>query len=198
MRPETTAEGGCSLIDVDSHWSRFRLGARYCRASGVLEGVLPRRALLSIVKPNETLDMHPRDLALARALAVLVQPQAFPLTVVLDACEVAGEELACRIVVQRGVQVASFQDWRVIERSTRPRERLVRIAPPRIPSRRGPRDRAPRAHPVRRRATVASRDRDGPSSDDDPPDLNALRGFRAASNRMYVHVGRRMAAARTA
>jgi hypothetical protein len=55
----------------------------------------------------------------------------------------------------------------------------------------------PREHRAKR-ATVAARDGPSRSEDDDPPDLSALRGFRAASNRMYVHVGRRMAAARTA
>ena len=66
-----------------------------------------------------------------------------------------------------------------------------------------PRARAPRQ---RQTGSVAGRRsrapvRGSPSSsqsDDDPHDLNALRGFRAASERMFCHVGRRLGAARLA
>jgi hypothetical protein len=67
----------------------------------------------------------------------------------------------------------------------------------------GPR---PRERRTARRVAVATTarrpragaSRDGPSgSNDDPPperDLERLRGFRAASSRMFAHVGRRLAA----
>jgi hypothetical protein len=57
------------------------------------------------------------------------------------------------------------------------------------------------ARPVRRTRTAAVRGSPGSSSSDDDPhehDLDALRGFRAASERMFVHIGRRFAAARAA
>jgi len=58
----------------------------------------------------------------------------------------------------------------------------------------------PREPRATRRARVATRDGPSPGDDDldDPPplDLDALGGFRAASARMFAHVGRRLAAER--
>jgi hypothetical protein len=113
---------------------------------------------------------------------VLARPQAFPLRVVLDACEVLVEELACRIVVQRGVQVGGFQSWAVIERTTRPTRVVTKAAPPQFLSRRGSRGRAPRSRPsASRRTSAGARASPGSSSDDGggdepPPERGELAG----------------------
>jgi hypothetical protein len=103
---------------------------------------------------------------------------------------------------------AFTQAWAKQERAAwraltfhRARERRTR-APARTEDRRP--ETKPREPRATRRARVATRD--GPASgeddpDDPPPperDLDALRGFRVASSRMHVHVGRRLGAARTA
>jgi hypothetical protein len=58
----------------------------------------------------------------------------------------------------------------------------------------------PREHRSRRSQRSTDRGDPSPSADDDPPshELDRLPGFRAASYRMYAHVGRRLAVARLA
>jgi hypothetical protein len=75
-----------------------------------------------------------------------------------------------------------------------------RQTPVRVEDRRRQAPQAREARPVRRARTAGARGSPSSSqSDDDDPhehELGALPGFRAASERMFVHVGRRLAAAR--
>jgi hypothetical protein len=150
----------------------------------------------------------PHELALTRAFATLARAEEVPLPLIVEAFETMALQIRLEIGMLTGEGFGGFNG------ATDTRLRSPMRRSPRLEPHRGARvaviatfrvgrahGRAPRSRSAVRRQSRATSVRGSPSSssDDDPPsrDLEALRGFMAASSRMYARVGRRLAAGRT-